>query len=168
MTSAFVIELLAPSHNRACFCSGVEPLDKYFRNQASQDIRKRAASCYIAIDSNGQRVAGFYTLSAAHVVLNELPEGLAKRLPRYPTVPVGRLGRLAVDEGYRGQKLGAALLWDAVMRAARSELMVFALQVDAKDDRAETFYRHHGFVAYGQARGQLVLPLAKVAADIRR
>jgi GNAT superfamily N-acetyltransferase len=87
---------------------------------------------------------------------------MGKRLPRYPTVPVARLGRLAVDEGYRGQKLGAALLWDAATRAARSEMAVFALMVAAKDDQAEAFYRHHGFVLFGGATRQLVLPLASL------
>ena len=94
---------------------------------------------------------------------------MAKRLPRYPTVPVARLGRLALDGEYRGQKkLGAALLWDAAARAARSELAVFALLFDAKHDQAEAFYRHHGFVPFGRAAGQLVLAVVTFAAGDRR
>jgi hypothetical protein len=31
------------------------------------------------------------------------------------------------------------------VRALRSEIGVFALVVDAKDDAAAAFYRHHGF-----------------------
>ncbi len=147
MTTGFIIEPLASCHNRTSFCSGAEPLDRYFQSQATQDVRKRAANCYIAIDSAKQRIAGYYTLSAAHVVLSDLSEAMAKRVPRYPTVPVGRLGRLAVDQASRGLKLGAALLWDAAMRTVHSNLMVFALQVDAQDDQTEAFYRHHGFVA---------------------
>jgi len=56
-----------------------------------------------------------------------MPAALAKRLPRYLSVPVGRLGRLTVDQAYRGRKLGAALLWDTVQRSLRSEIAVFAL-----------------------------------------
>ena len=67
--------------------------------------------------------------------------------PRYASVPVVRMGRLAVDQRYRGKKLGSALLWDAVLRATRSEIAAFALVVDAKDDAAANFYRYHGFVA---------------------
>ncbi len=104
-------------------------------------------------------VAGYYTLAAAGVPLAHMPKPLVKRLPRYPSVPVGRLGRLAIDKNYRGRKLGAALLWDAVMRAVRSEVAVFALIVDAKDEQAEAFYRHHGFVTFGSLPRQLVLPL---------
>ena len=79
----------------------------------------------------------------------------------YPSVPVARLGRLAVDLGYQGRRLGGALLWDAMSRASRSEMAVFALAVDAKDDQAEAFYRHHGFVGFGSAPRQLILPLDK-------
>ena len=78
-------------------------------------------------------MAGYYTLAAAGVPLGELPEELVKKLPRYPSVPVARLGRLAVDQAFRGQKLGGALVWDAVSRAIRSEVAVAALVVDAKD-----------------------------------
>jgi GNAT superfamily N-acetyltransferase len=162
VTARFVIEPLTSTHSRTGFRSGVEPLDRYFQTQVTQDERRRATSCYVALEADSARVAGYYTLSAAHVALNDLPEAMGKRLPRYPTVPVARLGRLAVDEGYRGQKLGAALLWDAATRAARSEMAVFALMVAAKDDQAEAFYRHHGFVLFGGATRQLVLPLASL------
>jgi len=96
--------------------------------------------------------------------LAELPAALAKRLPRYPSVPVGRLGRLAVDQAYRGRKFGAALLWDAVQRSLRSEIAVVALVANAKDDQAEAFYRHHGLVPFGSQPRQLVLPLTKLVA----
>jgi predicted N-acetyltransferase YhbS len=45
-----------------------------------------------------------------------------------------RLGRLAVDQSFRGRKLGSALLWDAVQRSVKSDIAVFARVVDAKDD----------------------------------
>ena len=163
MTGSFLIEPLGPSHDRAGFTSGVAPLDRYLREQATQDIRRRVTACYVALEAPGAKIAGYYTLAAGGVPLTDLPESLAKRLPRYPSVPVARLGRLAVDQAYRGRKLGSALLWDAGMRALRSEIAVFALVVDAKDEPAEAFYRHHGFVALGSQPGQLVLPLATFA-----
>jgi len=154
----FRIELLA-GHNRADFSCGVEPLDRYFREQVTQDMRRRATACFVAIDEENERVAGYYTLAAGAVALPDLPETLIKRLPRYPSVPVARLGRLAVDQTYRGQKLGAALLWDAAARAARSELMAYALVVDAKDDQAQAFHLHHDFILFGSR--QLILPFRK-------
>jgi len=100
-------------------------------------------------------------LSAGGVLLAELPTPLAKRLPRYPSVPVARLGRLAVALSYHGLKLGGAMQWDAVDRATRSEIAVYAIVVDAKDEQAENFYRHHGFIAFGSRPKHLILPLSE-------
>ncbi len=162
MVGQFLVEALGSRHDWKGFCCGVEALDRYFQKQATQDVRRRATACFVAIEAPGAKVAGYYTLAAAGIPLAEMPAALAKQLPRYPSVPVARLGRLAVDQAYHGRKLGSALLWDAVQRPLRSELAVFALVVDAKDDQAETFYRHHGFMAFGSQPRQPVLPLTNV------
>jgi GNAT superfamily N-acetyltransferase len=152
MTAAFVVERLAPSHDHTEFLCGVDALDRYFRYQAGQDVRRRITACFVARDVTTGGIAGYYTLAAGGIPLAEMPDSLAKRLPRYPSVPVARLGRLAVALAYRGLKLGGALLWDAVDRAARSEVAVYALVVDGKDDQAERFYRHHSFTAFATRR----------------
>ncbi len=161
MTTRFIIESLTAQHHRRDFSCDVAALDSYFHHHVSQDVRRRVTACYVATELQTQRIAGFYTLSASSVPLVEIPESLTKRLPHYPTVPVARLGRLAIHKEYRGQKLGAALLWDALSRVARSEIAVFALVVDAKDTDAQAFYRHHGFVAFGSVPLQLILPLTQ-------
>jgi GNAT superfamily N-acetyltransferase len=159
MTGSFVIEPLTPDHHRAEFTCGVDALDRYFRQQAGQDVRRRATACFVAFEVATGKIAGYYTLCAGGILLSEMPGELARRLPRYPSVPVARLGRLAVAHAYHGHKLGGALLWDAVDRATRSEVAVYALVVDAKDEQAEGFYRHHGFVAFGSIPRSLILPL---------
>ena len=159
MTPPFRLEPLDSQHDRSAFASGVEALDRYFREQVTQDARRHVTACYVAVEVATGKVAGYYTLAAAGIPLADMPKPLAKRLPRYSSVPVARLGRLAVDQVWRGRKLGAALLWDAVRRALRSEVVVFALVVDAKDDQAEAFYRRHGFFTFGSLPRQLILPL---------
>lgn len=72
------------------------------------------------------------------------------------------MGRLAVDQNFKGQGLGGALLADALDRAIRSEIAAYALVVDAKDELAAAFYRHHGFIALPDAPLTLFLPLATV------
>jgi GNAT superfamily N-acetyltransferase len=162
MTGPFAIEPLAPSHDRTEFTCGVDALDRYFRQQAGQDVRRRATVCFVAREIATDRIAGFYTLAAGGILLTEMPARLAKRLPRYPTVPVARLGRLAVAPAYHGRKLGGALLWDAMARASRSEGVVYALGVDVKDEQPESFYLHHGFVAFGDTPRTLILPWPKL------
>lgn len=163
MTGSFLIEPLGPDHDRSAFSCGSEVLDRYFWELVTADVRRRATACYVALEAPRGKIAGYYTLAAAGIPLAEMPAALAKRLPRYPSVPVARLGRLAVDQAYRGRKLGSALLWDAVGRSLRSEIAVFALVVDAKDDQAEAFYLHLGFVPFGSQPRQLVLPLTKLS-----
>jgi GNAT superfamily N-acetyltransferase len=164
MMESFRIEPLGPDHDRSGFACGVEALDRYFREHVTQDMRRRVTTCSVALEASGSKIAGYYTLAAAGVLLADVPKSLAKRLPRYPSVPVARLGRLAVDRAYRGRKLGAALLWDAIARSLRSEIAVFALIVDAKDEQANAFYLHHGFLPFGSRPSQLMLPLAKNVA----
>ncbi len=145
--------------DRTVFSCGDDALDRYFHSQVSQDIRRRVAACYIAVHGESGAVAGFYTLSAADIPLTDLPPDLIKRLPRYPGLPAARLGRLATDIRFRGQKLGAALLADAILRAANSQIAVYAMIVDAKDAEAEAFYRHHGFMQLSSAPRKLFAPL---------
>ncbi len=160
MSSApFRVALLEGAHDRATFSSGSEPLDRYLREQSGQDIRRRVAACFVAL-SDKTRIAGYYTLASASLLLTDLPAETGKKLPRYPTVPAVRMGRLAVDQVFKGQGLGGALLADALDRATRSEIAAFALIVDAKNDLAAAFYRHHGFIALPDSPLALFLPLA--------
>lgn len=162
----FSITSLSDEHDRSLFESASPILDRYFREQATQDVRRLVTACYVATPLDTTVVAGFYTLAAGSVVLSDLPEAMAKKLPRYPAVPVARLGRLAVDRHFTGQQLGAALLWDAAQRALASPLAVFALVVEAKDECAATFYRHHGFIPCADQSLQLFLPLASFRSRI--
>ena len=148
-------------HDRAAFDSGSEALNRYLREQAGQDIRRRVAACFVAL-AGESRIAGYYTLASASLLLTDLPAAIGKKLPRYPTVPAVRMGRLAVDREFRGCGLGGALLADALARAARSEIAAYALVVDAKDDTAAAFYRHHGFIALPDSPRILFLPLATI------
>ena len=162
MTGArFRISLLDAALDRSQFQSGSESLDRYFKEQVTQDIRRRVTACFVALDQEN-RVAGYYTLASASVPLTDLPVSLAKKLPRYPSIPTVRMGRLAVHQTFKGQGLGAALLADALDRAIHSEIAAYALVVDAKDDVAAAFYRHHGFIALPDATLTLFLSLASV------
>jgi GNAT superfamily N-acetyltransferase len=148
------------------FCSGSEPLDRYLKEQVSQDIRRRVTACFVALTPDEQ-IAGYYTLASSNLLLSNLPVDVRKRLPRYPTVPTVLMGRLAVDQRFQGKGLGAALLADAMERAIRSEIASYALLVNAKDDSAARFYGHHGFIALPDSPLSLFLPLATAAKLIR-
>jgi len=160
---AFRVLPLDSTHDRSLFNSSSEPLCRYFREQVSQDIRRRVAACFVALNTEN-RVVGYYTLASASLRLTDLPNHLSKKLPRYPSVPAVRMGRLAVDDAFKGQGLGGALLADALTRTIRSEIAAYALIVDAKDELSAAFYRHHGFIALLDSPLTLFLPLTTVQA----
>lgn len=167
MSSApFLLAPLDAAHDRATFNSDSAALNRYLREQVTQDVRRRVAACFVAL-AEGQRIAGYYTLASASLLLTDLPASVGKKLPRYPTVPAVRMGRLAVDQMFKGLGLGGALLADALDRAASSEIAAYALIVDAKDETAAAFYRHHGFIALPDSPLTLFLPLATVAASTK-
>lgn len=161
----FQVRPLPADLDRKAFCSGAEPLDRYLREQITQDVRRRVAACFVALTTEPvPRLVGYYTLASASLLLADLPAATARKLPRYPSVPAVRMGRLAVDQAFKGQGLGGTLVADALDRAIRSEIAAHALMVDAKDDTAAAFYRHQGFITLPQSPLVLFLPLGTVAA----
>ena len=159
----FRVALLDSSHDRASFDSDSEALNRYLQQQATQDVRRRIAACFVAVTSDDdQRIAGYYTLASSSILLDDLPAATGRKLPRYPSVPVVRMGRLAVATKWKGAGLGSALLADALRRAARAEIAAYALVVDAKNDAAAAFYRHHGFIVMPSTPATLFLPLSTI------
>ncbi len=104
-------------HDRSAFTSGNERIDSYFRTTVSQDVKRNYAQCYVLVERETNRLAGFYSLSATNIALADIPTDLARKLPRYPTVPAALIGWLGRDAGFRGQEIGGMLLRDAVMRS---------------------------------------------------
>ena len=160
MTGDFVIKRLSRDDPRAGFTCGVASLDRYLRERAGQDERKHVAHCFVAVSLPERQVAGYYTLSATSIPSDAISEAKRHRLPLYPRLPAALIGRLAVDERYRGMGLGAAMIIDAGQRALQSDAAFYALVVDAKDEAAAAFYRYHQFEAFIGEPLSLFIPLA--------
>ena len=159
-----IFEPLAKHHDRSAFRSGDTALDDWFRKRAGQDGRRNVARVFVALD--GETIAGFYSLGAFSLGLSTLPKALAAKLPRYEAVPAALIGRLARDEGYRGQGVGGLLLIDATRRAlvAAKDLAIYAIVVDAKNERAAEFYRTYGFQPFPLDPDRLFVTAARAAA----
>ncbi len=160
MTAPFRLEPLSREHDRASFGCGEEALDRYFQTLVTQDIRRRIANCFVAVEAGKGLLAAFYTIAAGSIAVRDLPAEEASRLPRYPTLPAVRIGRLAVDRRFHGRGLGSALLADAARRSMQAPPAVFTLLVDAKNEQAAAFYEHHGFRRLASEPRTLFLPLA--------
>ena len=151
----------AATHDRESFTCGVRELDEYLQRFAVQQSRKGVTSVHVLVESSAPEIIlGYYTLSAAQVDASRLDEHSRKRLPNYP-VPCFRMGRLAAHVDHQGRGLDKLLLGCALDRCleARRQIAAYALLVDAKDERAKTFYLHYGFVELRDSPLTLLLPL---------
>jgi predicted GNAT family N-acyltransferase len=141
----------------------VPELDRYLHHQASQDAKRKVAAPFVMVNSSGS-VLGYYTLSAYSIQLGELPEAIARKLPRYPLLPATLFGRLGVSSSHRGQNLGRFLLMDALHRSSRntSEVASVGVVVEALDETARAFYLHHESAQLQDHPNKLFLAMATI------
>ena len=168
------LEPLTGHHDRSGFDCGVEALNTWLQQTALQHQAKGVSRSFVAVpaDEAGLKswaqsgftvdtrsILGFYALSSAFVLTDDLPAKQAKRYPRQ--IPVTRLGRLATRADMQGQGLGQLLLADAVNRARTAAQAVGSagLFVDAKSEAVARFYRRYGFIPGADQPLKLFLPL---------
>ena len=122
------------------------------------------AAPFVLRGADPRRIIGYYTLSAGTIELKDLPEDVARRLPRYPMLPAVLIGRLAVDREFAGQGWGKVLLVDALRRslAQSRQIAAMAVLVDAQDDAARAFYRRFGLQRLIDHPSRLFLPMKTI------
>ena len=158
----YTIEPLGEQHDRAAFSCGVEALDSYLcGDPIRQDVSRKTANAFVLVDGAGQ-VAGFYTLSPIAILSVDLPERVAKKLPKRP-IGATLLGRMGVDKACHGQRLGELLLMDALHKAWQASKLVssWAVVVDAKEGARE-FYIKYEFAPFVTQPNRLFLPMKKI------
>lgn len=161
----FLTEPLNPLHKKKDFICGKKLLDDYFQSQAKQDVKRRLSACFVLADEDNT-VKGYYTLSSTSVNRELLPENIIKKLPpSYHNLPATLLGRLAIDNKYKGQKLGELLLIEALKRSheiSQNSIGAMAVIVDPIDDDAIQFYSKYGFILL-QDSGKMFIPMETIS-----
>ena len=157
-------ELLHAKHRKKEFLCGKDMLDRYFHEQANQDVKKKLAICFVKADSETGLVEGYYTLSNSSIQKDLIPLDIQKRLPpAYASIPVTLLGRLAVDHHFHGKGLGKLLLLDALYRSydLSTQIGSFAVVVAPLDNEAVSFYDKYGFIQLPDS-GKMFLPMKTI------
>lgn len=147
ITSDLKISKLERSHNQQSFECEEDSLTEYIRKQASQDMKKRIAACFVTTD-NSKDVLGYYTLTSESLGRDSIPARFIKKVPKSYNAPVILLGRLARDITQKGTGLGEHLLIDALFRAftlSEESIGAMAVVVDPINDLAVKFYGKYGF-----------------------
>jgi GNAT superfamily N-acetyltransferase len=157
------LEKLDGEHDRKRFQSGQPALDFYLQHQAHQDIKRNLSSVFVLATAK-KEIIGFYAISQSSLIVEELPEQIAKKLPPKRSVPCTLLGRLAVDERYQGKGYGRDLLFYALKKSAEinEHIASFAVIVDAKDENAKRFYQKYGFIEFVKLPMRLFIPMKAV------
>jgi GNAT superfamily N-acetyltransferase len=137
--------LLEDTDDLSLFNCGVPALNDWLKFRAKGNHISGASRTYVA--EGNRRISAFYCLSAGSINHSDSPGKFRRNMP--DPVPVIIMGRLAVDIGFRGNGLGAALIKDALVRtvAIGQQAGVRALMVHAKDKDAARFYQKHDFIA---------------------
>lgn len=164
---AFRIEKLTRSHVVEGFDCGTPALNRFLERYALQSQQADASRTYVALDED--EVVGFYALVVGEVAHVDAPPRIIKGLARYP-VPVMILARLAVSKSRQGQRLGAGLLKDALLRivGAADLAGIRAVAVHAKDDSARAFYERFDFERSPTDPYHLLLLMKDVRAILAR
>ena len=156
-----VIEPLNRDHNRETFNCGNDTLSNYLKQQATQDINRHVSRIFIARSPrNKTTILGYYTLSTLSIDLSDLPEKVARKLPKHP-MPAALIGRLAVELSMQGHGFGQMLLANALKRtlAVAEEIGIYAVVVDAINKEAACFYTQYGFTHLAKDSRRLFLQL---------
>lgn len=166
-TDPYKIEQLTKDHDRASFDCGVLALNTFLQKHARQNATSNSSRTYVATLAEDAKILGYFTLAAGRVSLEDVPDEQRKRLrlPRH-AVPVVLLGRLAVDQTARGLGLGSRLLIEGLERAAMAAELIgaAAVEVDAKDEKARSFYKKFGFLALVDDERHMWLAMKTVKA----
>jgi GNAT superfamily N-acetyltransferase len=153
-------------HDRAAFSCEQESLDRYLKEHATQEIKKRVAAVYV-LTPDGKTIAGYYTLSQYAIEAGELSPELVQQLhlPKYDKLPATLLGRLARSKEFKGRGLGELLLMGALKRAREHSRNIASVAVvaDAIDENARAFYRRYGFIDIPNRPNRLFISMKTVA-----
>ncbi len=159
--SSYAIELLSAVHHRPGFSSGLESVDRYFREIARGHLEKGVSITRVIVEADAcepKPVLGFFTLSGIVVDAKPWP-GAPKGLPSQ-AVPAVLLGRLAVAAEHQGKGIGAMLV--ATARQLAHETITrsggIGLVVDAAHDQAALFYARYRFKPVSAGSLRLFLP----------
>lgn len=134
---------LQADHDLVEFDCGMATLNDWLKKRAMKNQDSGASRTFVIC--NAGRVIGFYALSSGSVERLSAPKNIARNMP--DQVPVIVLGRLAIDLEFQKQKLGAALLKDAMLRtlSISQNIGVRSLLLHAISEDAKRFYLSYGF-----------------------
>ena len=157
-----MIEALGKHHIVQSFNCGEPPLDDYLKKHAWQSMTSGYGRTFVALEPGKPEVCGYFTLAAAAVKFDTIPDHVKRHIPRYP-IPTAHLAKLAVHRLHQKKGLGTVLLIEAVTRAVRAaeHVGVSAIDLFALNESARNFYLKYRFTPLSDDPLHLYMSLKK-------
>ena len=129
------------------FDCGTEVLNEFLSRYSFKNDILGIGKTFVAFNKN-EDVIGYFTLAAAQVLFEDIPDNYRAKLPRYP-IPALRIARLAVGKNLQGKGIGKWLLTQAFIKIIHvAEITgLYFIIVDAKET-SKSFYEHYGFIKF--------------------
>ena len=129
------------------FDCGTEVLNEFLSRYSFKNDILGIGKTFVAFNKN-EDVVGYFTLAAAQVLFEDIPDNYRAKLPRYP-IPALRIARLAVGKNLQGKGIGKWLLTQAFIKIIHvAEITgLYFIIVDAKET-SKSFYEHYGFIKF--------------------
>ena len=141
-------------------------LNSYLQKEALADTQSDLSKTYVLL--LGKKIIAFYTLIYATVESKKQGKDILGKKYKYSQVPVMKLGRLAVDKGYKQKGFGTNLLRSSFIHAIDASKIagLTAILVDAKDAKVrDGFYKKFKFEQTTNNELQLFLPIKKLSGQ---
>lgn len=155
------VQPLGDDHDCQAFHSGKDDLDRWLNDHARQAVGQGTRT-YVLVDDE-QGIVGYFAIAPHLVERDELPRKVGRGAPA--RIPAMLLAKLALYEPLHGMGLGGELLVAAlttIVEAARNAGGKLVI-VDAIDQAAADFYRHHDFQPLPHRSDRLVMKLSTAA-----
>lgn len=167
MTS-FVSEQFSDAHDASDFDCGEPDLDDWLRKSAMSSDGRGITRTYVWVDRHDpeRRVRAHHATMPYTIDRETLSRSQGRGLTS--SIPGYLLARLALHRDLQGERLGSALLAEALRRLAGSALAVGGrfVVVDALNDTAVSFYVKHGFAPLPDAPDRLIMRVKEIVAKL--
>lgn len=153
------------SHNVESFDCGNDELNGWLK-RAARDAAGHGTRAFVLVDRGSgdiERIIGYFAVAPHYVDRDQVTARLGRGAPA--RIPAILLAKFAIDSSMQGAGLGSELLIQALLvilgaaRRAGGRVIV----VDAIDENAAAFYRHHDFEPLPQNQYRLLLRLSTAA-----